>query len=234
MPTKTHNQMIAEGLLRTPTAGDHVGGWDTSAGEDAWFPVGTGPGHLLTGSGLSEGLVDGLLRKVFRAYDLSGADNIIRLIPTSAGNVGLSARILGINVSNPRATADVGVNVGVDNVDTYGSFEGRTLNHKIRLVTFSHAGQSWIGIEVPTSNLGAAGLNEFALVGAATPAFDPALVTSAASGAVGALQVLPTTVYQSSGRPADPIGHNQPLYISGNPGTAKEVMVDGNGFIVEV
>ena len=201
--------------------GDYVVGKDGSANEEARFAVGTaaslnaGPAltQTLRGDDLENGLATriGALRKIFRSYDFDGGADIIRILPTGASNQAVSVSFYGVNISSNRATGQINVRLGKDATGVEGSFDAyyRGLQ-SAKLVTFTHEGQSWVGLQV-VGNLGGTGMNEGCFYGAATSAFDPALVVSVYAADVTNLLPFNGGSQVASGRGGDAIGNFSPL-----------------------
>lgn len=221
---------------RSAESGDEVFGWDTSAGQEAYFPIGPGSDEIPVGSVFQTGVPFGGSTRLYRgrSFDaVNGGHNHLALF--EKGN--LDRSIAGIIASSTSIGAASAVQIAV------GQSSGGVLRGGLRsigtasvieLIEFDAGGKTWVGLRATTTTLGGAGLSNPALFGTANVSYPMDAVQSYAPGDVSAVTAFSGSAAKFGGAPADPIGQNQPLYISGGAGTAKEVMVDGSGFIVEV
>ncbi|MCK5769462.1 hypothetical protein [Algiphilus sp.] len=229
---------------RTPEAGDEVFGWDDSAGEEAFFPIGSSPGDIPLGSTLQNGRTLGTVDSAGRQIRIDGFvvpggnHRYLRLIDLSLNdqsvNLGIGSATTGGGAAEASALRAV-----LGHSTTLGKTSGfvltaGTVPFSAKLVTFDHAGKTWLGLDFNPS-VGSFGLVPMVLYGVVSSQFVLASVLMVASADVSVVaDFVSDDVPQFSGFPGAAIGQNQSLHISGSPGTSKEVMVDGNGFIVEV
>lgn len=248
------SQTYAQTPKRAIEDGDEAFGWDSSAGEEAFFSLGAAASkkvggkldELPSGQALQDGLTNSETPNfgsggLFFPGPVKGVTDRYLLLGAVANGIGAAAEFrlnavffaaLGNSSAAANAmgfvTAHRDQNGLIAGHLQYFSTDSASTTLPAKVVTLDFDGESWVALDSGKDG-SATAFRRLLFLGVRRNLQMQWIAAADAS----AIADIAYSGYHE-GTPGAAIGQNQSLHISGSPGTSKEVMVDGNGFIVEV